>query len=109
MDTDKLSNKIEHALRSERTAEIDRVMFRECQSDEYEGVDVTITGQTISLDPLFDVIEDMEDWRLKNMGVYSDIKKENFEDLDENDNKYEKGVVVFVVYVGDIIDSEIFL
>lgn len=109
METDKLTNNIENALRSEKTAEIDRVMFRECESDEYKGVDVTITGRTISLDPLFDVIEDMEDWRLKNMGIYSDIKKENFEELDENDNKYEKGAVIFVAYVGDVIDSEIFI
>lgn len=44
METDKLTNNIENALRSEKTAEIDRVMFLECKSDEYKGVDVTITG-----------------------------------------------------------------
>lgn len=109
MDTKRLSNNIENALRSERTSEVDRVMFRECSSDEYEGVDITITGRTISLDPLFDVIREMDDWRLENMGVYSDIKKENFGELDEDEHRYEKGVVVFVVYVGDIVDSDIFL
>lgn len=103
MNTQELVQNVENRVRNSTVSDIDDFRSRECESESYSGVSVTITGNHVSVDPIFEVIKNMENWRVQNIGMHGDISS------DDEDQDYERGVVMFFAYVGHVLEDDIFV
>lgn len=108
MNNNELVQNVEESVKNSNISDIDEFRSRICESDSYEGVSVTILGNHVPIDPIFDTIRDMEEWRIQNMGMHGDIRSDRDQSDGENNN-YEKGVVIFFAYIGDVIDDDLFV
>lgn len=105
MNKEELVSAVERELQSEIACDYDEVESRVCESDRFEGVSITVTGMSVPIRPILDAVEELEDWRIENIGMYSDA------DFVEEDGKreYQYGVIAFCPYVSDITESELFV
>jgi hypothetical protein len=103
MESQDLVETVSTELRNNRISEIDKIKSRDCSSEEFSGVSMTITGNHVPIDVIIEVVKGINDWRIKNIGMHGDILK------DESENEYERGVVIFFAYIGHIIEDDVFV
>lgn len=103
MESQNLVETISTELQNDRLSDIDEINSRDCSSEEFSGVSMTITGSHVPIDVIIDAVRDIDDWRIKNVGMHGDILK------DDSENEYERGVVIFFAYIGHIMEDDVFV
>lgn len=101
-----LITSMETALDRERISNIDNFDTRECTSENWPGVSVTITGPCVPIRPLLEAVEMTDDWFVESVGMYNDIPVET--DSDE-EQSFTYGVTLFCAYTGQKPDNDIFV
>lgn len=101
---DKLVNKIRDNLEKDTVSDIDNISTRDCESEDYTGFSLTITGNSVPIRPVLETVEKIDDWKIESIGMYSDIPTD-----DESEGKqYKYGITAFCAYVGEEVQNDIF-
>lgn len=93
---------IKSSVKDDSISDINQINVRECESDNYSGFSMTITGNAVPIRPMIESVELFDDWRVENIGMYSDVPVESEE------KEYEHGVTMFCAYIGKKFDNNIF-
>ena len=91
---------IKKAVENEKISDFDTFNTRECDSENYSGVSITITGNIIPIRPIIEAVESLEYWRIEDIGMYNDVPT--------NDDEYTYGITAFVAYVNNEYTNNIF-
>ena len=94
---DKLVDKIKTDLHNDSVSDVDTFEVRECDSDNYSGFSVTVTGFAVPIRPMVEAVRKFDEWKVENFGMYGDIPVDS--DSEENNSTY--GVDIFYAYIGD--------
>lgn len=105
METEKVVSAVSSAAKSEPTSDIDEVTSRTCSSDNYDGVSITIVGRSVLIRPLLEAVGRLDEWRVENIGMYSDAAQT---ELENGDLEFYYGVIMFCAYIGDDFEQDIF-
>lgn len=86
---EKLIESIIMNVEQDTVSKVNNVNTRECSSENYDGVSITITGSRVPIRPILEAVESFEDWRVENIGMYNDIPE---------DDDYVYGITAFCAY-----------
>lgn len=102
---EELIEEITTAVKRADVSDVDNVITRECSSENYDGVSVTVTGYIVQIRPMLESVELFDEWRVENIGMYGDVPVEND---DVEDKEYTHGVTMFCAYIGRENNNDIF-
>lgn len=107
MNEEKLLNAVRNKLDQVKAADYEEITCRRCSNDNHDGVEITIAGFAVPLLPVFDVVGDLEDWKIASAGMYMTGNRKH---TDGGETEYEPAAVLFCADVSDDnLHSEVFV
>ena len=95
-----LIDEITKSLKEDSISRINDIKYRECTSDNYDGISINVTGYIVQIRPIVETVAKFDEGRIENIGMYGDIPKDEYED--------GYGVTMFCAYCGEEYDNNIF-
>lgn len=72
---------------------------RVCESDKYEGVEVSLQGQVVKIRPVIERIAELEDWKVETLNMVPDADRTDCPHCEEE--IFDKSISMFCAYVGE--------
>lgn len=72
---------------------------RACESDKYDGVEVSLKGPHVRLRPVIETLAGLDEWKVETINMIPDVDRTECPHCDEE--MFEKSISMFCAYVSD--------